>query len=119
MRSPSAEECAAPALDHVRHIVERWLLLEYACCFLPVQPLAVVTDVAPAELSVSPSAADISTSPPPPKLALFNCQLLIVNRHPNRKSLRFLRLPPFNGYSINACNAPTKCTSAWFKMGTC
>lgn len=32
-------------MKSVRHVVEKWLLLEYACCALPVQPFAVVEAV--------------------------------------------------------------------------
>ncbi len=47
MRSPTAAEIdATPALAKVRHIIERWLLVEYACCYLPMQPHAVVQEVA-------------------------------------------------------------------------
>lgn len=43
VRPPTREEIRAdPAFSRVRAIVEHWLLLEYACCFLPVQPFAVV-----------------------------------------------------------------------------
>lgn len=42
-RAPTAAERRAdPALDQVRAIIEEWLLVEYACCFLPMQPHAVV-----------------------------------------------------------------------------
>ncbi|VTR96800.1 HK97 family phage prohead protease [Tuwongella immobilis] len=44
VRAPSAAEIRADSrLARVRHRIERWLLLEYACCALPVQPYAVVT----------------------------------------------------------------------------
>lgn len=46
IRTPRAEEIAAePALKNVRYIIEEWLLAEYACCFLPTQPNAVVEEI--------------------------------------------------------------------------
>lgn len=52
IRTPTRDEIRAnPFLASVRHIVERWLLLEYACCYLPVQPLAVVTEIAKSQLA--------------------------------------------------------------------
>lgn len=43
---PTQEEIAAdPALKDVRYIIEEWLLAEYACCFLPTQPNAVVEEI--------------------------------------------------------------------------
>jgi len=45
-RTPTAEETRSrPELSGVRLIYEDWLLLEYACCFLPTQQHAVVTEV--------------------------------------------------------------------------
>lgn len=46
LREPTAEERRTkPGWANVRHVVERWLLLEYACCFLPMQPHSVVAEV--------------------------------------------------------------------------
>lgn len=46
VRSPSQDEIAAnPGMKNIRAIVEHWLLLEYACCYLPVQPYAVVEEI--------------------------------------------------------------------------
>lgn len=46
LRSPTPEEVQqTPQLESVRHVITRWLLLEYACCYLPMQPLAVVEEV--------------------------------------------------------------------------
>jgi hypothetical protein len=46
VRTPTQEEITATAgMRNVRAIVERWLLLEYACCYLPVQPYAVVEEI--------------------------------------------------------------------------
>ena len=42
VREPSAEERRSGS---VRMVVEEWLLLEYACCFLPMQPNSVVEQV--------------------------------------------------------------------------
>lgn len=43
LREPNANERSS--MKQVRFIVERWLLVEYACCFLPMQPNAVVEQV--------------------------------------------------------------------------
>ncbi len=49
VRSPTSEEVRAnPQFASVRAIIERWLLLEYACCYLPMQPEAVVEESAAA-----------------------------------------------------------------------
>lgn len=46
VRAPSKEEKArGPEWQNVRYVIEEWLLAEYACCFLPVQPHAVVEQV--------------------------------------------------------------------------
>jgi hypothetical protein len=46
LRPPSAEEIARiPAYKNVRHVIEEWLLAEYACCALPMQPHAVVEEI--------------------------------------------------------------------------
>ena len=39
LRTPTSEEVQRlPQMKNVRFIIEQWLLAEYACCFLPVQP---------------------------------------------------------------------------------
>lgn len=45
LREPNADERREPAMKTVRFIIEKWLLVEYACCFLPMQPNAVVEQV--------------------------------------------------------------------------
>ncbi len=46
LRSPTSDEIAkTPTLGKVRYIIEQWLLVEYACCYLPMQPNAVVETV--------------------------------------------------------------------------
>jgi hypothetical protein len=45
LREPTTEERKIPALKGVRFVIEKWLLVEYACCFLPMQPNAVVEQV--------------------------------------------------------------------------
>ena len=44
-RPTEAEIANQPALGQVRFIIEKWLLLEYACVFLPAQQNAVVEAV--------------------------------------------------------------------------
>lgn len=51
-----------PALVNCRKIIDKWLLLEYSCCWLPVQQEAIVTQVSKATLK----ALGIATEPPPP-----------------------------------------------------
>src|SRR5476651_782549 len=46
LRTPTPDEIAKnAALAEVRYIIEEWLLAEYACCYLPMQPNAVVETV--------------------------------------------------------------------------
>ena len=45
LREPTAAERRDEKLAKVRFIIEEWLLLEYACCFLPMQPNAVVEQI--------------------------------------------------------------------------
>lgn len=46
LHAPTSQEIDQnPQLQNVRHIITRWLLLEYACCFLPMQPFALVEQV--------------------------------------------------------------------------
>src|SRR5262245_4938797 len=49
VRTPTAEEIHKNAdLARVRYIIDEWLLAEYACCYLPLQPNAVVEQVSKA-----------------------------------------------------------------------
>jgi hypothetical protein len=50
----------------VRYIIEEWLLAEYACCYLPMQPNAVVETVSKA---VPPAWAELLGLPPTPSVA--------------------------------------------------
>jgi hypothetical protein len=46
LRAPTGEEIQQnAAFAKVRYIIEEWLLAEYACCYLPMQPNAVVETV--------------------------------------------------------------------------
>ena len=46
LRAPTADEIQHnAAYTQVRYIIEEWLLAEYACCYLPMQPNAVVETV--------------------------------------------------------------------------
>jgi hypothetical protein len=57
LRTPTSDEIErSPALGKVRYVIEEWLLAEYACCFLPMQPHAVVEEVCKAA-PVSPALA--------------------------------------------------------------
>ncbi|MBX9677505.1 MAG: hypothetical protein K2X38_01995 [Gemmataceae bacterium] len=71
LHPPTAEEIAKNASwKGVRYVVERWLLIEYACCYLPMQPNSVVEEIhksaaispqLPAPRSL-PSESDIGAS---------------------------------------------------------
>ena len=46
LHAPTPDEIERrPELKGVRYLIEEWLLAEYACCFLPTQPNAVVEQV--------------------------------------------------------------------------
>lgn len=68
MHAPTAAEIQAqPALQKVRYIIEKWLLAEYACCYLPMQPNSVVEQVTKslqltAQLTPAPTVAENSSS---------------------------------------------------------
>jgi hypothetical protein len=64
LRTPTSEEIGAnPALKNVRYIIEEWLLAEYACCFLPMQPNAVVEEICKAHpWPPQPAAAHARTA---------------------------------------------------------
>lgn len=51
VRTPTEREARDnPAMRGVRYVIEEWLLLEYACCFLPAQQNAVVEAVSKGRL---------------------------------------------------------------------
>jgi hypothetical protein len=61
VREPNAQEKSGS----VRLVIEEWLLLEYACCYLPMQPNSVVEQILKAVRSRStptPSAETIARS---------------------------------------------------------
>jgi hypothetical protein len=67
LRTPTPDEIAKNAeLANVRYIIEEWLLAEYACCYLPMQPNAVVETVSK---SVPASWIELLGLPQPPSLA--------------------------------------------------
>lgn len=67
LRAPSAEEIQKNAeLAHVRYIIEEWLLAEYACCYLPMQPNAVVETVSK---SMPTRWVELLGLPTPPSVA--------------------------------------------------
>ncbi len=50
LHAPTAQEIARnPHWKNVRHVIEEWLLAEYACCYLPMQPNAVVEQITKAQ----------------------------------------------------------------------
>lgn len=45
VHTPTAAERDRPGWAQVELVIDEWILLEYACCYLPCQPLAVVESV--------------------------------------------------------------------------
>lgn len=69
VRAPTAEEVQRrPEWAKVRLIIEQWLLVEYACCFLPMQPNAVVEQVARSLPRPLPAALARALALPEPTL---------------------------------------------------
>ena len=67
LRAPTPEEISQnAALAEVRYIIEEWLLAEYACCYLPMQPNAVVETVSK---SVPAGWRELLGLPTPPSVA--------------------------------------------------
>lgn len=67
LRAPTAEEVQQnAALAQVRYIIEEWLLAEYACCYLPMQPNAVVETVSK---SMPTKWRELLGLPTPPSVA--------------------------------------------------
>ncbi|MEI7685262.1 MAG: hypothetical protein WCL32_09560 [Planctomycetota bacterium] len=68
LREPTAAE--RPTMKSVRFIIESWILVEYACCFLPMQPNAVVEQVLKAaRVRATPAAPKPATAPTPEQVA--------------------------------------------------
>jgi len=66
LRAPTAEEMQQnPDYARVRYIIEEWLLAEYACCYLPMQPNAVVETVSK---SVPPAWVELLGLPQAPRV---------------------------------------------------
>ena len=67
LRAPTAEEIEKNTdFARVRYIIEEWLLAEYACCYLPMQPNAVVETVSK---SVPTAWAELLGLPKAPSVA--------------------------------------------------
>jgi hypothetical protein len=79
VRPPTAEEIANHSQrKKVRHVIEEWLLVEYACCYLPVQPNAVVERVSK---SLTPKLARIlGMDQVVPFVTLREMQLALLRR---------------------------------------
>jgi hypothetical protein len=56
VHAPSDAERQSPGWSEVGLVIEEWLLLEYACCFLPVQQQAVVEAVSKSAVPAIPPA---------------------------------------------------------------
>jgi len=55
VHAPTAEERQLPGWEKVELVIDEWLLLEYACCFLPCQQNAVVEAVSKSLLGGAPA----------------------------------------------------------------
>jgi hypothetical protein len=67
-RAPTEEEIKRkPEWAGVRRIVEEWILLEYACCWLPMNPEALVEAVSKSQLSADALKFVGAELPPPAK----------------------------------------------------
>ena len=74
LRAPTTDEIAKNAdLASVRYIIEEWLLVEYACCYLPMQPNAVVETVSK---SVPSAWSKLLGLPTPPSVAFTSIEAL-------------------------------------------
>lgn len=74
LRAPTAEEIAAhPEYGRVRYVIEEWLLAEYACCYLPMQPNAVVETVSK---SVPPTWVEVLGMPKAPSVAFTSLETM-------------------------------------------
>lgn len=64
LHAPTADEIRSrPQLASVRYIIEAWLLIEYACCYLPMQPNAVVETVSKSVPAEWPELLGLPTPP--------------------------------------------------------
>jgi hypothetical protein len=67
-RAPTEEEIQRkPEWAGVRRIVEEWILLEYACCWLPMNPEALVEAVSKSQQSADALKFVGAELPPPAK----------------------------------------------------
>ena len=67
LRAPNGDEIQKnPDFARVRYIIEEWLLAEYACCYLPMQPNAVVEVVSK---SIPSGWVELLGMPQPPEVA--------------------------------------------------
>ncbi len=67
LHTPTPDEIAKNSgLANVRYIIEEWLLAEYACCYLPMQPNALVETVSK---SVPAGWAELLGLPATPSVA--------------------------------------------------
>ncbi len=74
LRTPTPDEIEKnAAMTDVRYIIEDWLLAEYACCYLPMQPNAVVETVSK---SVPASWAALLGLPPTPSVPFTSIDAL-------------------------------------------
>lgn len=68
------------AASEVELVIDRWLLLEYACCYLPVNQSAVVEVVAKSLPGPIKEALGIAASPVFPFIDVANLRVLVQQR---------------------------------------
>ena len=101
LRAPTADEIAKNAdFARVRYIIEDWLLVEYACCYLPMQPNAVVETVSK---SVPAAWAELLGLPTPPSVAFTSLGAL------ESAARRLIEAPGFDD------RLQASCARAWNK----
>jgi hypothetical protein len=95
LRAPTAEEIQKnPEYSQVHYIIEKWLLAEYACCYLPMQPNAVVETVSK---SVPPAWIELLGMPKAPSIAFTSLASI------ESAARRMLKSPQLDDWLDEAC----------------
>ncbi len=77
LRTPTPAEIQQNAvMGDVRYIIEEWLLAEYACCYLPMQPNAVVETVSKSLPASWAALLGLPTAPTAPSMAFTSMDAL-------------------------------------------
>ena len=94
-RAPMPDEIAKnPDLAGVRYIIEEWLLAEYACCYLPMHPNAVVETVSK---SMPVKWAELLGMPMPPAVPFTSLDAVASIAE------RLLESPDLEGWLAESC----------------